>query len=305
MEHIFKSNKNDIRIDTFLSGKIDNVSRAYISKLINENKIKCNGKICKPSLKLKEGDIVEAFIPEPEAMSAKPQEIELDVVYDDEYIAVINKPQGMVVHPAPGHKDNTLVNALMYKYRGELSDINGVIRPGIVHRIDKDTSGLILIVKKNSAHTRIAKSIQNHDVKRTYRTLVHGIISEEKGTINLPIGRNPNNRLKNAVIKDGKHAISHFKVLKRFLSSNITYVEVELETGRTHQIRVHFSHIKHPILGDPMYGGIRKDIKTNGQILHAYKLEFLHPITNDGIIVKSKIPDYFQQVLDLLISTEK
>lgn len=300
MEYNFVSDKNNIRIDTFLSGKIDNVSRAYISRLISEGKVMCNGKNCKSSYKVQEGDEIKAVIPEPEKISAVAQDIPLEIVYEDKWLAVINKPQGMVVHPAPGHKDNTLVNALMHRFENQLSDINGIIRPGIVHRIDKDTSGLIMIVKRNDIHTKIAEKIQKHEISRTYRALVLGIINEEKGTIDLPVGRNPGNRLKNAVVKDGKNAISHFRVIERYYNSNITYVEVYLETGRTHQIRVHFSHIKHPVLGDPLYGGVKKNIKTKGQMLHAYKLEFLHPVSNDGIIVESEVPEDFRKIISSL-----
>lgn len=294
---IVAESETDIRIDIFTADKIPNSSRAFISKLIGDEKILCNGSKCKASYKIKQNDIITADIPEPEPIKAKPQNIPINIVYEDDWIAVIDKPRGMVVHPAPGHRENTLVNALMHHFKDKLSDINGVIRPGIVHRIDKDTSGLLLVVKKNETHKKIAESIHNHEVKRTYRALVLGIIKEDKGTINLPIGRNPGNRLKNAVIKDGKPAITHFEVLERFYHSNITYVEVNLETGRTHQIRVHFSHINHPVLGDPLYGGIKKGIRTDGQTLHAFKLEFLHPVLNNDIIATSPLPEYFVKIL--------
>jgi 23S rRNA pseudouridine1911/1915/1917 synthase len=291
------SDVNDIRIDSYLAKVFDNLSRAYIAKLIADKLILCNGNVCKPSHKIAVGDEIETDIPDSQEISAIPQDIPIEIVYEDEYLAVVNKPQGMVVHPAAGHRDNTLVNALMFHYKGELSDMNGVIRPGIVHRIDKDTSGLLLIVKKNEVHSDIAAAIQKHEIKRTYRTLVNGIISESEGTIDLPVGRSPNNRLKNAVVKSGKNAISHFTVLERFYGSNITYVEVTLETGRTHQIRVHLSHIKHPVLGDTLYGGARKDFKLDGQTLHAYKLEFLHPVNKNVIMVEAPIPEYFEKLL--------
>jgi len=298
MEYNFLADENDIRIDTFVSGKLKNISRAYASKLLTDGKILCNELKCKPSYKIKQGDEISAFIPEPEKINAIPQDLPVNILYEDKWLAVIDKPQGMVVHPAPGHRDNTLVNALMFHFKDSLSDINGVIRPGIVHRIDKDTSGLLIVVKKNDAHTKIAEYIQKHEVKRTYRALVLGIIKEEFGTINLPIGRNPGNRMKNAVVKDGKNAITHFKVLDRFYNSNMSYLEIYLETGRTHQIRVHLSHLSHPVLGDPLYGGVKKNIKTTGQILHAYKLEFLHPMLNNDIIVESQIPEYFSKILN-------
>ncbi len=298
MEYKFLADENDIRIDTFLAGKLKNISRAYVSKLLDEEKILCNGLKCKPSYKIKPGDDIFADIPEPETINAKPQDIPINIIYEDQWLAVIDKPQGMVVHPAPGHRDHTLVNALMHHFEGSLSDINGVIRPGIVHRIDKDTSGLLIVVKNNDAHAKIAENIQRHEVKRTYRALVLGIINEEFGTINLPIGRNSGNRMKNAVVKTGKNAITHFKVLERFYKSNISYLEIYLETGRTHQIRVHLAHLNHPVLGDPLYGGVKKNIKTIGQTLHAYKLEFLHPMLNNDIIVESQLPEYFSKILN-------
>lgn len=300
MKQTIITDESGIRIDSYLAKVLDNFSRAYIAGLISDNLILCNGSVCKPSHKITIGDEIETDIPDPKEISAIPQEIPIEIVYEDEYLAVINKPQGMVVHPAAGHRDNTLVNALMFHYKGELSDLNGVIRPGIVHRIDKDTSGLLLIVKKNEVHSQIAAAIQKHEIKRTYRTLVNGIISENEGTIDLPVGRSPSNRLKNAVVKSGKNAITHFKVLERFYGSNITYVEVTLETGRTHQIRVHFAYIKHPVLGDTLYGGARKDFRLDGQTLHAYKLEFLHPVNKNDIMVEAPIPEYFEKLLKLM-----
>lgn len=290
--------ENNIRIDAYLAKKCESISRAYIAKLIQDGKVLYNHKVCKPSEKIVMDSLIEMDIPEPEESKAIPQDIDLDVVYEDEWLAVINKPQGMVVHPAAGHRNGTLVNALLYRFKGGLSDINGVVRPGIVHRIDKDTSGLLLIVKQNSIHQEIAQLIQNHEIKRTYRAIVIGIIEEESGTIDAAISRSSENRLKNAVDKDGKHAVSHFKVLGRF--KNMTYVEIELETGRTHQIRVHFSYIRHPVLGDALYGGIRKGFVTKGQLLHAYRLDFIHPVTKKAISVEAPIPDYFQTILKQL-----
>lgn len=294
----FISDENNIRIDSYLAKKCDNLSRAYISSLIQEGKVLYNSKPCKPSEKIIPGSLIEMDIPEPEESKAIPQDIDLDVVFEDEWLAIINKPQGMVVHPAAGHKNGTLVNALLYRFKGGLSDINGVIRPGIVHRIDKDTSGLLLIVKQNSIHQEIAELIQKHEIKRTYRAIVAGILEEECGTIDAAIGRSSENRLKNAVDKEGKRAVTHFKVLKRF--KNMTYVEIDLETGRTHQIRVHFSYIHHPVLGDALYGGIRKGYLLKGQMLHAFRLEFIHPVTKKTISIEAPIPDYFQNTLDQL-----
>ena len=292
------TDENNIRIDAYLAKKCDTISRAYISKLIQEGNVLYNKKKCKPSEKIVLDSLIEMNVPEPEESKAIPQDIDLDVVYEDEWIAVINKPQGMVVHPAAGHKNGTLVNALLYRFKGDLSDINGVIRPGIVHRIDKDTSGLILVVKQNAVHQDIARLIQKHEIKRTYRAIVIGIIEEDCGTIDAAIARSSENRLKNAVNKDGKNAVSHFKVMERY--KNMSYVEIELETGRTHQIRVHFSYIHHPVLGDELYGGIRKGYKLNGQMLHAFRLDFIHPVTGKAVTVEAPMPDYFLKTLDQL-----
>lgn len=289
------ADENDIRIDSFLAKKYENFSRAYFAKLLQDEKILYNGRLCKPSMKISSGSLIRIDFPEIEESRTKPEDIDIEIVYEDEWLAVINKPQGMVVHPAAGHKGGTLVNALLHRYKGELSDINGVIRPGIVHRIDKDTSGLILVVKQNTIHKEIAELIRKHEIKRTYLAIVNGIIDEKTGTIDASIGRSIENRLKNSVMKDGKQAISHFKVLERF--QNMTYVEIDLETGRTHQIRVHFSYIRHPVLGDSLYGGQRKAYPTNGQLLHAYKLEFTHPVTNRIVVVKAPAPEHFEKIL--------
>lgn len=297
MEYTVGSEKDNTRLDIYVSEKEEKVSRAYISKLISEGKITCNSKPRKPSYRVRTGDVVSVVIPPPKTHEAKPWDTPLDIVYDDEYLAVINKPAGMVVHPAPGHKDKTLVNALIHHFRESLSDINGVVRPGIVHRIDKDTSGLLLVVKKNEVHKNIAEAIRKHEIKRTYRALVLGKIHETQGTVDMPLARNPSDRLKNAVIRTGKHAVTHFKVLERYLISDITYVEVYLETGRTHQIRVHFSHIGHPVLGDSVYGGKNHPIKTQNMFLHAYELKFLHPVTKNVIIARGEMPDYFNEEL--------
>ncbi|MHB8961769.1 MAG: RluA family pseudouridine synthase [Saccharofermentanales bacterium] len=298
MKQQFVPDIGDIRIDTYISQQLSQVSRAYVSQLIKEDKIICNGRPCKPSLKVQPGDVIEVDLPEPVSSQVEPQNIRLDIIFEDEWIAVINKPQGLVVHPAPGHRDGTLVNALLYHYKNDLSDLNGIYRPGIVHRIDKDTSGLLLIVKKNEVHGKIADAISRHEIKRTYLAIVCGIVQEDSGTIDLPLSRNPLNRLKIAVMKDGRHAITHFKVLQRF--SQFTYVELTLETGRTHQIRVHLSHIGHPVLGDTLYGGRRKGFRLEGQALHACRLEFTHPATNRDIIVSAPLPPYFQDLLEKL-----
>ncbi len=298
MNFLVPADSEGMRLDLYLARQMESVSRAYIARLIQEGKVTCGGKPCKPSLKLREGDAVDVVLPPPAASRAEPQDIGLDIVYEDEWIAVVNKPQGLVVHPAPGHRDGTLVNALLYRYRDGLSDLNGVLRPGIVHRIDKDTSGLLMIVKNNEVHGRIASMISRHEVRRTYLAVVCGAVRENGGTVDLPLGRNPQNRLKAAVVKDGKRAVTHFRVLQRF--PRYTYLELVLETGRTHQIRAHLSHIGHPVLGDPLYGGIRKEIPLEGQALHAFRLEFTHPVTNRVIMVEAPVPDHFRHLLDTL-----
>ncbi|MHB1453642.1 MAG: RluA family pseudouridine synthase [Saccharofermentanales bacterium] len=287
-----------MRIDSYVAQQLSQVSRAYVSQLIKEGKVTCNGRSCKSSLKIQPGDRIDVELPAPTASLVEPQDIALDIVYEDEWIAVINKPQGLVVHPAPGHRDGTLVNALLFHYKDNLSDLNGTFRPGIVHRIDKDTSGLLLVVKKNEIHGKISDAISRHEIRRTYLAIVCGILQEDNGTINLPLARNPLNRLKIAVVKDGKQAVTHFKVLQRF--AQYTYVELTLETGRTHQIRVHMAHINHPVLGDTLYGGRRKNIRLVGQALHACRLEFIHPATNRDIIVEAPLPQYFQNLLEEL-----
>ncbi|MHB1485288.1 MAG: RluA family pseudouridine synthase [Saccharofermentanales bacterium] len=292
------ANEDNIRIDSYLAKIYDNFSRAYFAKLIHEDKVLYNNKLCKQSEKVSLGAVISIDFPEIEESRTIPENIDIDIIYEDEWLAIINKPQGMVVHPAAGHKSGTLVNALLHRFKGELSDINGVIRPGIVHRIDKDTSGLLLVVKQNTIHKEIAELIRKHEIKRTYLAIVNGIIEENTGTIDASIGRSSVNRLKNSVVKDGKQAISHFRVIDRFY--NMSYVEIDLETGRTHQIRVHFAYIHHPVLGDPLYGGQRKGYETNGQLLHAYKLEFIHPVTKETVIFKAPVPDYFEKILKQL-----
>lgn len=298
MLYSFNAEKSGIRIDFYIASRIEGLSRTFLNNIIKEGRAKCNGKPCKPSYKTNFGDKIDIDIPEPESTGMQAQNIPLDILYEDEWLTVINKPRGLVVHPAPGHKDGTLVNALLYHYRDDLSDINGRLRPGIVHRIDKDTSGLLLVVRRNEVHIKMAEAIARHEVLRTYKALCCGIINENQGTIDLPIGRDPVNRLRNAVVREGRKAITHFVVLERFL--NHTYTQLTLETGRTHQIRVHMSHIGHPILGDTLYGGYRKDIPVKGQLLHASRLEFIHPVSNRDIIIEAPVPEEFNRMLKLL-----
>ena len=287
------------RIDAWISDQMPELSRSYIHELILQKMIIVEGvSKLKPSTRLEKGSSIVVSVPEPEMISIKPQKIDLKIAYEDEWLLVVDKPQGMVVHPAAGHKDGTLVNALLEYCKGELSDINGVIRPGIVHRIDKDTSGLLLVVKNNQVHSSIADQIRKHEVIRTYRTLVYGQIPSDKGTIDAPIGRDKKHRQRMAVVADGKPSITHFKVLERFVKAS--YLETILETGRTHQIRVHMKYTGHPVLGDPLYAGGRADFGLKGQALHACGLSFKHPVTGDILKVESPLPVWFKDLLEQL-----
>ncbi len=289
----------DIRLDLYLSNQMEQRSRNYIQKLIEKGNVQVNGSCCNiKKYKVKESDTIEVRIDEPEILKIKPENIPIEIVYEDEDLLIVNKPQGMVVHPAPGNYSGTLVNALLYHCKN-LSTINGTTRPGIVHRIDKDTSGLLMIAKTNKAHESLAKQLKDHSIHRIYLALVYGVIQEEKGTIQTYIGRHPVNRLKMAVVmENGKKAITHFTVLKRF--DHYTFVQAKLETGRTHQIRVHMSYIHHPLLGDPVYGYKKEKFNLNGQLLHAQILGFIHPSRGVYMEFKSDLPDSFQKVLKVL-----
>lgn len=289
----------DIRLDLYLSNQMEQRSRNYIQKLIEKGNVQVNGSCCNiKKYKVKESDTIEVRIDEPEILKIKPENIPIEIVYEDEDLLIVNKPQGMVVHPAPGNYSGTLVNALLYHCKN-LSAINGTTRPGIVHRIDKDTSGLLMIAKTNKAHESLAKQLKDHSIHRIYLALVYGVIQEEKGTIQTYIGRHPVNRLKMAVVmENGKKAITHFTVLKRF--DHYTFVQAKLETGRTHQIRVHMSYIHHPLLGDPVYGYKKEKFNLNGQLLHAQILGFIHPSRGVYMEFKSDLPDSFQKVLKVL-----
>lgn len=287
-----------VRLDSCLAAQIPQYSRAYLQKLISEGRATLDGKILKASWKTVAGLTILLEVPEPELTDIVAEKIPLDIVYEDEWLLVVNKPQGMVVHPAAGHHSGTLVNALLDYCEGQLSDLNGVIRPGIVHRIDKDTSGLILVVKDNQVHAAVADKIRRHEIRRTYMAVVYGQMAAESGTIDAPIGRDPRNRQRMAVVGSGKPSVTHFKVLERFQQA--TLVEADLESGRTHQIRVHLQYIGHPVVGDPIYAHGRKNWDLAGQALHARALTFEHPVSGETIHLECPLPDYFQSLLERL-----
>ena len=287
-----------VRLDSYAAEVFDNTySRSFYRKLIDDGKITVNGKvITKAGTKLAAGDVVEAEIPEPvEDDSFVAQDIPLDIVYEDSDLLVINKPQGMVVHPAAGHSEGTLVNALLAHCKEDLSDINGVLRPGIVHRIDKDTSGLMLACKNNFTHLKLADMLSRHEIVREYRALVYGYVKEDRGMVDAPIGRSANDRRKMAVIKDGKPAVTHFEVLDRL--GEISDLKLVLETGRTHQIRVHMAYIGHPVVGDPVYASRRKNYGLTGQALHSQAITFVHPRTGETMHFETELPEYYTELL--------
>lgn len=291
--------KDGIRLDAFVTEVFDTAySRSFYKRLIDDGKVLINGKtVTKAGTKLSAGDVVEADIPEPvEDRSFEAQDIPLDIVYEDSDLLVINKPQGMVVHPAAGHYEGTLVNALLAHCKDELSDINGVLRPGIVHRIDKDTSGLMLACKNNFTHMKLADMLSRHEIVREYRALVYGVIKEDRGTVDAPIGRSSNDRRKMAVNKDGKAAVTHFEVIERL--GEISDIKLILETGRTHQIRVHMGYIGHPVVGDPVYASRRKNYGLTGQALHSKAVTFVHPRTGQTMHFECDLPEYYTKVLD-------
>ena len=283
------------RIDKVLTSLEPEITRSQLKNLINDGHVTVNGQAVKPKYKVQAGDKISLVKPEPQSLELTPENIPLDIVYEDDDVIVVNKPQGMVVHPAPGHPDHTLVNALLY--HSPLSTINGTFRPGIVHRIDKDTSGLLMVAKNDLAHQSLAEQLRNKTNKREYLALVYGQIKEDEGTIDAPLGRNPQDRKKQAVVKGGRHAVTHFKVMKRY--DNFTLVKCILETGRTHQIRVHMKYIGHPLVGDPLYGP-RKVIGKDGQFLHAALLGFKHPRTGKEMVFEAPLPENFQKMLDKL-----
>ena len=286
------------RLDKIVSKLEEKLSREAIQRMIKNGKILVNGKLQKPSYKTTVDDVITIEEELPQEIDLKPQEMPLDIIYEDNDILIINKEKGIVVHPGNGNIDGTLANAVMALCKGSLSGIGGKIRPGIVHRIDKDTSGLIIIAKNDNAHINLSKQIQNREVKKTYIALVRGNVKENEATINMPIGRSTKDRKKMAVTKTGKEAITHFKVLKRYLE--YTLLEVNIETGRTHQIRVHLSQIGYPIVGDEVYSNGKNPFNVKGQMLHAAKLTFKHPTTNKEVTFEAPLPKYFIEVLERL-----
>ena len=285
------------RIDKYLSDMLEEKSRSFIQELIKKEKVVVNNKIPKSNYKVKAFDNIELEVPEPEILKVDAEDIPLNILYEDNDVIVVNKEQGMVVHPAPGNYNGTLVNALLFHCK-DLSGINGIIRPGIVHRIDKDTSGILVVAKNDEAHNKLSEQLKNHSMKREYYALIEGRLKNDSGTINKPIGRNKKDRLKMGIVEDGKLAVTHYEVLERY--NGYTLIKCILETGRTHQIRVHMSSIGFPLVGDPLYGFKRQKFKLDGQMLHAKTLGFIHPETNEYMEFNSELPKYFINIIDKL-----
>ncbi|MBP3801177.1 MAG: RluA family pseudouridine synthase [Clostridia bacterium] len=294
MEEIIVDEQNNKRIDAYLADRTD-YSRVMIQKLIEEEKITVNGKRVKASYKVQKNDKIDIEKVEAKEINLKAQEIPVEILYEDDDIIVVNKPKGMVVHPANGNPDGTLVNAIMAICKDSLSGIGGEIRPGIVHRLDKDTSGVIIIAKNDKAHINLSEQIKNHEVEKTYIALVRGNVKENEATINMPIGRSTKDRKKMAVTKTGKNAVTHFKVLERH--GNYSLLEVKIETGRTHQIRVHLSQIGYPIIGDTVYSNGKNEWGVVGQCLHAKSIKFKHPITGKEMFIEAELPEYFKEII--------
>ena len=299
---IVKEEKGE-RLDSYIASQDSEITRTSAQRLIEEGNILVNGKKQKVSYKVCENDIVTVEVSEPKEIELKAQDIPIEIIYEDKDIIVVNKPKGMVVHPANGNPDGTLVNALMSICKDSLSGIGGEIRPGIVHRIDKDTSGLLIVAKNDMAHVAMSEQIKNHEVKKTYIALVRGVIKENEATIDMPIGRSNTDRKKMAVTKNGKNAVTHIKVLERF--DKYTLLEVNIETGRTHQIRVHLSYIGYPIVGDYTYSNGKNEFNIVGQCLHAKSLEFKHPITHKQMKLEAQLPEYFKNVIKELEKRQK
>ena len=292
-EAVFESDTPQ-RIDVFVSG-LASVSSSRAAELLEKGNVWVNEKLATKKTKLKKGDKVSVEVPDPAVYDVTPENIPLDIVFEDNDILVVNKPKGMVVHPAAGNYSGTLVNALMYHCGASLSGINGVMRPGIVHRIDKNTSGLLMVAKNDNAHRQLASQIKEHSFKREYEAVVYGNIKDDRGTINLPIARHPVKRKQMAVVEGGREAITHFEVIDRF--EGFTHLRLKLETGRTHQIRVHLSFLGHPVAGDEVYGPKKVITSLKGQCLHAKKLGFVHPVTHEYMEFDSRLPDYFKDFL--------
>lgn len=297
-EFVVKKEEENNRIDRYLSEKSKDFSRVAIQRWIEEEKVLVNGKKTKPSYKVQENDKISIEEEKPKEIELKAQEIPLEIIYEDNDIIVVNKPKGLVVHPANGNPDGTLVNAIMAICKDSLSGIGGEIRPGIVHRLDKDTSGVLIIAKNDKAHINLSEQIKKHEVEKTYWALVRGIVKENEATIKMPIGRSTKDRKKMAVTPNGKEAITHFKVLERYVQDNCTLLEVKIETGRTHQIRVHLSQIGYPIIGDTTYSNGKNKWGIEGQCLHAKSLKFKHPITGKEMYLEAELPEYFKDLLE-------
>ena len=299
--HVNEVNEK-IRLDAYISKQMQDLSRSMIQKLLEGNKINVNGRLEKPAYKVQNGDIIEINIEEPKEVKIEAQDIPLDIIYEDEDILVVNKQKGLVVHPANGNPDGTLVNAVMAHCKDSLSGIGGELRPGIVHRLDKDTSGLLIIAKNDKAHIQMSNQIKNREVKKTYIALVRGTIAENEATINMPIGRSTKDRKKMAVTKSGKEAVTHFKVLNRYTTDKGSYtlLEIKIDTGRTHQIRVHMAEIGHPVIGDVVYSNGKNEFGVEGQCLHAKRLEFTHPITGKEMKLEAPLPEYFKNIIEHL-----
>ena len=301
-EIIVEQSEEKNRLDSYIASKGLELSRSMIKKLLEDGKITVNGEITKASYKVQLNDKIEIDIEKPKEVKLEAQEIPLDVIYEDNDILVVNKQKGLVVHPGNGNLDGTLANAVMAHCKDSLSGIGGELRPGIVHRLDKDTSGLLIIAKNDKAHIKMSEQIKDRKVKKTYIALVRGIISENEATINMPIGRSTKDRKKMAVTKNGKEAITHFKVLNRFTTNKASYtlLEVKIDTGRTHQIRVHMAEIGHPVIGDTVYSNGKNEFGVVGQCLHAEKLEFTHPITEKKMKLEAPLPEYFEKIIEEL-----
>ncbi len=287
------------RIDRYLAGHCGDLSRSYLQKILKSEGVMVNGSPVKTNYKINAGDRIEFETPDAADAEITAREMDLDIIYEDEDVLLVNKPKGMVVHPAAGHTDDTLVNGLMAHCKGQLSGINGVMRPGIVHRIDRDTTGILIVCKNDLAHNSIAQQLKDHTITRRYQAVVCGVVKEEDGTVDAPIGRHPTDRKKMAVnVKNGRRAVTHYRVLERF--AGYTYIECRLETGRTHQIRVHMSSIHHPVLGDTVYGPAKCPFALEGQTLHAGVLGFIHPRTGEYMEFRAPLPEYFADLLEKL-----
>lgn len=292
-------NSEGERLDRFLSAALEGQSRTYLQKIIKDGSVLVNGRAAKAGLRLEEGDSVLIDLPELREPEILAEDIPLDILYEDESLLIVNKPKGMVVHPSAGHYTGTLVNAVLYHCRGQLSGIGGVMRPGIVHRIDKDTTGALVVCKNDLAHNHVAAQLKEHSITRKYLAIVTGVIGEEEGVVDAPIGRHPTERKKMAVNeRNGKNAVTHYRVLRRF--ANHTYIECRLETGRTHQIRVHMASIHHPLLGDTVYGSGKNPYHLEGQALHAQTLGLIHPVSGEYVEATAPLPEYFQKLLRTL-----